>query len=232
MLAAVVESAQTRKKGGEWHTSHAHDCRLVCLSHAGQTQREGGVGCSAAVSSLLCVLAKFGALLEEGFAEKQQLWPEWVHWYLGGRRMEDSELVHRATGKRLRAAGVAHINALEDMSIAFACTASEERFSGEYIFSTYVPTNSMVRIETSEGVIEALLSCGHFMGSARSCLRKPTRDPSLLGSRTRSTSLESCVPSDWTAKQRDISLVAVADDVFRKLVCDGRDGAEGTFSAG
>ena len=35
--------------------------------------------------------------------------------------------MQRATGARLRAIGVAHINDLEDMSNALACTASEER---------------------------------------------------------------------------------------------------------
>ena len=61
----------------------------------------------------------FKALLEK------RLWPDWFDWthgYLKGRRREDCELVQRATGSRLRAAGVAHISDLEDMSNAFACT--------------------------------------------------------------------------------------------------------------
>ena len=52
----------------------------------------------------------FGALLEEGFEETKPDWPDWMHGYLKGRRREDCELVQRATGARLRAAGVAHIN--------------------------------------------------------------------------------------------------------------------------
>ena len=58
---------------------------------------------------------------------------------LGGRRREDSELVHGATGERLRAAGVAHINDLEDMSNTFACTASEERTRWFHMGSAEAP---------------------------------------------------------------------------------------------
>ena len=36
--------------------------------------------------------------------------------------------MQRATGARLRAAGVAHINDLENMNKACGCTASDERF--------------------------------------------------------------------------------------------------------
>ena len=54
--------------------------------------------------------------------------PEWMHGYLREGRRKDLELMHRATGERLRAAGVTHISDLEDMSNAFACTASQELF--------------------------------------------------------------------------------------------------------
>ena len=84
-----------------------------------------------------------------------------MHGYLKGRRREDCELVQRATGARLRAAGVAHINDLEDMSDAFACTASEERFrvndeivrEKDISFFNMRATNPMVRITTSEGTV-------------------------------------------------------------------------------
>ena len=52
----------------------------------------------------------FGSLLEQGFAEKKPLWPEWMHGFLSRRRSEDSELLHGAAAERLRAAGVTHIN--------------------------------------------------------------------------------------------------------------------------
>ena len=75
-----------------------------------------------------CWRSVFGALLEEVFEETKSDWPDWMHGYLKERRREDCELLQRATGARLRATGVAHINVLEDMSNAFACTASEEWF--------------------------------------------------------------------------------------------------------
>ena len=97
-----------------------------------------------------------------------------MHGNLKGRRREDHELVQRATGARLRAAGVEHINDMEDISNAFTCIASEERFrindeimrEKDISFFNMRATNSMVRITTSEGTIEALPSCGHFTGSA------------------------------------------------------------------
>ena len=72
---------------------------------------------------------------------------------------KDSELVHRATGARLSAAGVAHINDLEDMGNAFACTAPEERFQvndvlvreSDISFFHVPATSSIVRITKSEG---------------------------------------------------------------------------------
>ena len=101
----------------------------------------------------------FGALLEESFEETKPDWPDWMHRYLNGRRRKDCELVQRATGARLRTAGVAHINDPEDMSNAFACTASEERFrvNDEVVRETDISffnmraTNSMVRVTTSDG---------------------------------------------------------------------------------
>ena len=53
----------------------------------------------------------FAALLEEGFEETKPDWP--ARGYLKGRRRDECELVQSATGARLRAAGVAHINDLE-----------------------------------------------------------------------------------------------------------------------
>ena len=108
----------------------------------------------------------FVALVEEGFEATKLDWPDWMHGFVRGRRREDCELVRRATGARLRAAGVAHINDLEDMSNAFACIASEERFrvndeivrEEDISFFNMRATNSMVRVTTSEGTFEALPS--------------------------------------------------------------------------
>ena len=116
----------------------------------------------------------FGSLLQDGFAETKPNWPEWMHGYLKGRRREDCELVQRTAGARLRAAGVAHINDLEDMINALVCTTSEERcrFNEELVRARDIPlfkmraANSMVRVATAEGKIVALPSCGHFMGPA------------------------------------------------------------------
>ena len=104
----------------------------------------------------------FGALLEE-LAEMMPDGLEWMHEYPKRRSREDCELVQSATGARLRAVGVARNSNLEDMSNAFACTASEEwfRFIDKLVrdsFCSVRATNSMVRIATSKGTIEALSS--------------------------------------------------------------------------
>ena len=77
-------------------------------------------------------------------------------------------------------------------------------------------TNSMVRIATSEGVIEALPSCGHFMGSAEApkLSAKACERPVTAWLR------------DTEHQSRELRAVGL-DDVFRKLVWDGRDGAQG-----
>ena len=158
----------------------------------------------------------FGALLEEGFEETKPDWLDWMHGHVKGRRREDCELVQRATGARLRAAGVAHINDLEDMSNAFACTASEERFwvNDEIVrekdtsFFNMRATNSMVRMTTSEGTIEALPSCGRFMGSAEApklfakAYERPITEW-FEGTKQLSTELKAV---GLDGKERDISL--------------------------
>ena len=115
----------------------------------------------------------FGALLEE-LAEMMPDGLEWMHEYPKRRSREDCELVQSAIGARLHAVGVARNSNLEDMSNAFACSASEEwfRFIDKLVrerdisFINVRATNSMVRIATSNGTIEALSSCGHFMDLA------------------------------------------------------------------
>ena len=94
----------------------------------------------------------------KGSRKKKLIWPKWMHGCLRGRRREDSELVHRTNGERLRAAGVAHISGLEDMSDAFACTASAKRLrvndvlvrEKDISLVNVRATNSSVRITTSE----------------------------------------------------------------------------------
>ena len=70
----------------------------------------------------------FGALLEEDFADTKLDRPEWMHGFLKRRKRDHYQLMQRATGEHLRAAGVTHISDLDDMSNAFARTVSEERF--------------------------------------------------------------------------------------------------------
>ena len=122
------------------------------------------------------------------------------------------------------------------MSNLFACTASEEPFrvNGEIAekdisFFNVRATNSMVRITTSEGPIETLPSCGHFMGWAEA--------PKLFAKAYERPITEwfegtKQLPKELKAvgldgKERDISRGAFADDVFLKLVWDGQDEEEG-----
>ena len=189
-------------------------------------KHNGKVGLAALrLIRLLCFWWRnvFGVLLEEGVEETKPDWPDWMHVCLKGRRREDCELVQRATGTRLRAAGV-HINDLEDMSNAFACTASEERFrvndeiarKERHFFFNMRATNSTVRFTTSEGTIEALPSCGHFMGSAeapklfaKACERPITEW--FEGTKQLSKELKAV---GLDGKEWDISLGAFADDVW------------------
>ena len=123
-------------------TQHLHNIRKNKRKHATKQDRYGTVRTLPVLDNrnkkvglaalrlihLSCAWWRnvFGALLEKGFVEMKLDWVEWTHGYLRGR--EDCELVQRATGERLRAAGVAHTYDSEDMSNAFVCTASEERF--------------------------------------------------------------------------------------------------------
>ena len=86
-------------------------------------------------------------------------------------------------------------------------------------------TDSVVRMTTSEEAIEALLSCGHFMGSAEApklFARAHERPITEWFQGTKHLSKElKAVGLDGNL--RDISLGAFADDVFRKLVWDVQD---------
>ena len=98
------------------HVLHKHNGKeglaVLCLIH------------------LFCIWWRnvFGALLEGRKASRKR---SQTGGNLKGRRREDCKLLQRATGARLRAIGVAHINGLEDMSNALACTASEDAVPGQ-----------------------------------------------------------------------------------------------------
>ena len=82
----------------------------------------------------------------------------------------------------------------------------------------------MVRTTTSDGTIEVLPSCGLLMVSAEA--------PKLFAKSYERPIIECPLSNELKAvgldgKERDISLEAFADDVFRKLVRDGQDEEEG-----
>ena len=107
---------------------------------------------------------------------------------------------------RLRADGVAHINDLEDMSNAFACTASDERFRAS---NGLDGTNNIT--------IEAFPSCSHFVCPAEAPKKlfanaheRPIAEW-FEGTKQLSKELKAV---GLDGNERDISLEAFADDVF------------------
>ena len=91
----------------EIHVAKYRLCwQLLWEVHIHVRREEKGTGLTPTIANLSAghVLVTyngtvFGALLEEGLAEKKPMWLEWMHGYLRSRRTEDSEVVHRATGE-------------------------------------------------------------------------------------------------------------------------------------